>query len=115
MRNCLVMMCVIRQRGSRARAGCLATVPAHRETRKLLLCAKETGEICKWAKNALWSSAITDDAGIQSSFYMNAGEIDLNFKLGARKMSVAWDLRLMHLCGIQISVKIYEPTAAETV
>ncbi len=30
-------------------------------------------------------------------------------------MSVAWDLRVMHLCGIQISVKIYVPTAVETV
>lgn len=57
------------------RAGCLATVPALRETRKLLLCAEYDGEISKWAKNALRSSGITDDVGIQSSFYMNAGKI----------------------------------------
>lgn len=30
-------------------------------------------------------------------------------------MSVAWGLRVMHLCGIQNSVKIYVPTAVETV
>lgn len=61
---------------ARSRARCLATVPAHRETRKLLLSAKQTGEILKWAKNALKSPmGSTDNAWIQSFMHVKAGEI----------------------------------------